>query len=59
MLYAHQISSQLGTARREDLVRSARIRHIRKVTRTRNAQVRPQRRWMGLGARQTTCPTAA
>jgi len=59
MLYAHQISSQLADARTDDLIRSARIRHIRKVTRTRNAQVRPQRRWMGFGARQTSCPTAA
>jgi hypothetical protein len=61
MLYAHQITSKVAETRRQDLITAARIRHIRKVTRTRNAQVRPQRRWLGFGAprTQTTCPTAA
>lgn len=59
MIYAHQLSSKVNETRRQDLITAARIRHIRKVTRTRNAQVRPQRKWLGTGARWAAALTAA
>jgi hypothetical protein len=62
MIYAHQISAKIAETRQQDLLRASRIRRIGKVTRTRNAQVRPQRKWLGDGrpaAHTGTCPTAA
>lgn len=61
MMYDYQLSAQVAETRRQDLMESARISRLRKEIRTRNAQTRPQRRWLGLGPRQTqtTCTTAA
>ena len=65
MILDYQISSQVAETHRQELLAAARISRLRKEVRTHNAQVRPQRRWLGFGARQsvqstqTTCPTAA
>ena len=64
-MFDYQMSSQVAETRRADLMASARISRLRKEVRTRNATVRPQRRWLGFGARQSTqsarstCPSAA
>lgn len=62
MLYDYHFSNVNAETRRDDLMASARINRLQKVARTRNAQTRPQRRWLGFGPRQAnqiTCPTAA
>jgi hypothetical protein len=65
MMFDYQISSQVAETRRQDLLAAARISRLRKDVLTRTAEVRPQRRWLGFGARQrtqpaqTSCPTAA
>jgi hypothetical protein len=65
MMFDYQISSQVAETRRQDLLAAARISQLRKEVRTRNAEVRPQRRWLGFGSRQrtqttqTSCVTAA
>jgi len=61
-MFDYQISSQVAETRRQDLMAAARVRRLQKAVRTRNAQARPQRKWLGFGARnsaQTTCLTAA
>jgi hypothetical protein len=65
MMFDYQISSQIADTRRQDLLAAARTSRLRKEARTRSARVRPQRRWLGFGARHRTrtaqagCPTAA
>ena len=58
-MFDYQMSSQVAETRRQDLIAAARIHRLQKVTRTRNAQTRPQRRWLGIGGRrvatQHTC----
>lgn len=70
-MYDYDFSNVIAESRRQDLMASARINRLQKVTRTRNVQTRPQRRWLGFGPRQAsqpaqsaqpakiTCPTAA
>lgn len=61
-MYDYDFSNVIAESRRQDLMASARVSRLGKVTRTRNAQIRPQRRWFGVGSRQATqntCPVAA